>query len=508
MISPDPMAAIFSHGWNFSTLGSLWLPNSASSFGPEIQWLWDFWYWMSVFFTVLITGITVWFCIKYRFRKGIRENADPAPDHNTPLEITWSIIPLILMLVLFIFGFKYYMDMDQPPSGCYKISVLAWKWHWQFTYPDDAVTNTLYIPLNTPVEFVMTSKDVLHGFWIPDLSIQRDVIPGRTMTIWVKAIRAGHYKLQCAEYCGDGHSEMLANVIVMPIPAFKKKLAQAADIWMHNGKVLPLHVVGKRVAQLEGCLGCHSVNGARGTGPTWKNLAGSSVQLVSGSATADYAYLKQAILYPGQKMVAGFNNVMPDYYSDFAGAAHKRARKLDALIWYINTLSTHASKTSQPPVPDLPGKAGKAATQPASAAAGKAKSGKPAATEKAPPQKGAAIPAAAMPLVALGKKLYASMGCIACHTVNGTPVVGPTWKNLAGYPVKLTTGKTVIADYQFLRFMILQPGKKIVAGYPNIMPSFTTTLAGKKNAKKLDGLIWYINSLSDKTSKTTQPPLK
>jgi cytochrome c oxidase subunit 2 len=498
MFAVDILPQMFNHAMSHPLIGSYGLPNSDSTFGPKIQWLWNFWFWVSVFFTVLITGLAVYFSIKYRFRKGIREAADPSADHNTPLEITWSVIPLIIMLVMFVLGFKYYMDMDQPPSGCYNIGVLAWQWKWQFSYPDGATTSTLYIPVDTPVKFSMTSKDVLHGFWIPELSIQRDVIPGRTMTVWVKAIHTGHFKLQCAEYCGDGHSEMIANVDVLPIPEFKKKLAQAADIWVHDGKVLPLHVVGKKIAELEGCLGCHSVNGARGTGPTWKNLAGSQVKLVSGTATVDYAYLRQAILYPGHKMVAGFNNVMPNYYTDFGGAAHKKHRKLDALIWFINSLSVHANKASRPPVPDMPGKA---STLSAS---------KQATAAPATPATTAAVkmPAAALPMIAAGKKLYASMGCIGCHTVNGTAGVGPTWKNLAGYPVKLTSGKTVLADYKFLRFMILYPGKKVVAGFQPIMPSYTTALAGAKNVKKLDSLIWYINSLSDKASASTEPPTK
>jgi cytochrome c oxidase subunit 2 len=498
MISIDALSPMLNRAFAHPLTASYWLPHSDSTFGPKIQFLWDFWFWISVFFTVLITGLTVLFCIKYRFRKGIREVADPSADHNTPLELTWSVIPLIIMMVIFALGFKYYMDMEQPPSGCYNIGVLAWKWHWQFTYPDGAATNTLYIPVNTPVKFSMTSKDVLHGFWIPQLSIQRDVVPGRTMTLWVKAVHPGHFKLQCAEYCGDGHSEMIANVDVLPIPEFKKKLAQAADIWVHNGKVLPLHVVGKKIAELEGCLGCHSVNGAKGTGPTWKNLAGSQVKLTNGTATADYAYLRQAILYPGRKMVSGFNNVMPNYYTDFAGAAHKKQRKLDALIWFINSLSSHSNKASRPPVPDMPGKGSAAISSGQSANAAK--------TSKS--ASASAIPAAAKPLVALGQKAAASLGCLACHTINGQAGVGPTWKNLAGYSVKLTSGKTVVADYKYLRFMILYPGKKIVSGFQPIMPSYTNKLAGAKNAKKLDSLIWYINSLSDKASSSTEPPTK
>jgi cytochrome c2 len=111
------------------------------------------------------------------------------------------------------------------------------------------------------------------------------------------------------------------------------------------------------------------------------------------------------------------------------------------------------------------------------------------------------------PLSVYGKKLYASLGCIACHTVDGSPGVGPTWKNLAGYPVTLTTGKTVTADYKYLRTMVLYPGKLVVKGFPNIMPNYAGKLGGKKNIYKLNAIIWYINKLSNKSSKTTQPPM-
>jgi len=234
--------------------------------------------------------------------------------------------------------------------------VSAQKWSWTFTYPNGAISNTLYLPANQPVELSMTSKDVLHGFWIPELSIQKDVVPGRIMNIWINGIVPGKYILQCAEYCGAGHSLMLANVVVESREEFDSDIAKAADIWTGpNGQLLPLHKVGEKLYDTLGCLGCHSVDGSKGTGPTWKNLAGSSVQMANGlSLTADYAYLKQAILYPGQKMVAGFPNVMPNYSQQLSGAADPDSKKLNAIIWYINSLSNTANNASKPPIPDNP----------------------------------------------------------------------------------------------------------------------------------------------------------
>jgi len=335
-------------------LASWGLPDAGSSFSAEVQFLWIVCYIVGIFFTVLITAVMVWFCIRYR-RTDKRQHAESSVNHNTPLEITWSVIPLILVMVIFALGFKYYMDIDTIPSGTYNIGVSAQKWSWTFTYPNGAISSILYLPANQPVELSMTSKDVLHGFWIPDLSIQKDVVPGRLMNIWLKGIVPGKYKLQCAEYCGDGHSLMLADVIVEPQNQFNSDIAKAANIWTGpDGKLLPLHQVGEKLYDTLGCLGCHSVDGSKGTGPTWQNLAGSSVQMANGMAlTADYAYLKQAILYPGQKMVGGFGNVMPNYSQQLSGSADNE-KKLNAIIWYINSISKMANKASQPPIPDKP----------------------------------------------------------------------------------------------------------------------------------------------------------
>ena len=160
--------------WNFGPVLAAWgLPQGESTFTPQVQFLWNFWYWISVFFTVLITTLIVLFTIRYRRTKD-RPVAEASPSHNNALEITWTLIPLIIVMVIFALGFTEYMNMDSPPANSYNIHVIAQKWSWTFVYENGAVTNTLYLPLNKPVKLNMTSKDVLHGFWIPELSIHRD----------------------------------------------------------------------------------------------------------------------------------------------------------------------------------------------------------------------------------------------------------------------------------------------------------------------------------------------
>ncbi len=502
-------------------VAALWLPHGESTFSPPVQFLWDFWYWISVFFTVLIVGLVVFFSIRYRHTKD-RTIAEDSPSHNNPLEITWTVIPLIIVMVIFALGFTQYMNMDSPPANSYNIHVIAQKWSWTFVYENGAISNTLYLPVNTPVKLNMTSKDVLHGFWIPDLSIQRDVVPGRVMTTWVEPTNPGTYWLQCAEYCGDGHSEMRAHVVVEPYAKFQKQIVAAANIFEQDGKPLPLATVGKKLYTTLGCLGCHSVDGSKGTGPSWKNLAGSTEVLANGKTVpVNYAFLKTMISHPGRVLIKGFPaGVMPSYGSRFTG---KNVKNLYAVVWYINSLSKNSNKASQPPVPDKPKGSEPAASSksPKTAAPATAKTSQTATpattaaptTAKAPATPVAKLPAGPQPMAlhVLGAKLYKSLGCIGCHTVNGQPGVGPSWKNLAGYPQKLTTGKTVIADYKFLRTMILDPGKMDIAGSPaGVMPvMYKYQLSGKKHPheNKLNAIIWYINTLSNRGSKATEPPV-
>ncbi len=470
-------------------LAFYWLPRDGSTTAPDIHDMWNFFYVVAIFFTVLVVGLMLFFMFRYRM-SAKRQKADPSATHNTALELTWTGIPLIIVMVMFVVGFKGYMNIDTPPGNSIDIKVLAQQWFWTFTYPNGAVSKTLYLPLDRPVRFEMTSNDVLHGFWIPALSVQRDVIPGRIITTWVEATRLGKFHLQCSEYCGDGHSRMISPVIVEPYSKYLADIKAAANIWVGaDGKPLPLPKVGEKLYNLKGCSSCHTVNGAPGTGPTWHNLAGSQVKLNGGgTATADYAYLSHAIMDPDHLNVQGYaKGVMPDNYIEQLGGKGKYERKINAIIAYMNTISKYSNPASMPP-------AGAAAPAPSAPAA------------VAPPAGG--VPKAAAAHVAAGKKIAMTVGCTACHSVNGTPSVCPTWQNLAGSKVKLKNGKTVVADYDYLRTMILQPGKMNVAGATMQMPNMSAALVGPQfhGDQRLNDLIWYINSLSKNSNKASQPP--
>ena len=214
-------------------LGTMrWLPEEGSSFAGDVDWVFWFIMWLSVFFFVLIVALMVWFALRYR-----RVNAsDPFPEnmssHNTTLELVWSIIPSILILFIFWWGFKAWLDMYTPPHNAEQIGVRAWKWGWEFTYPNGATSTDLYVPFDKPVVLTLRSEDVLHCFYVPAFRTKQDVVPGRYTKLWFKATKFTKdepFRYYCAEYCGNGHSIMNGVVHVLAPDAYAETLKRLAS---------------------------------------------------------------------------------------------------------------------------------------------------------------------------------------------------------------------------------------------------------------------------------------
>lgn len=289
--------------------GSFWLPPAASSGAPVVDRLFHFIYWTAFVFFVLVVGLMVLFVLRYRRRPGQKDHG-PAPTHNTALELTWTIIPLIVVGVIFYLGFAGFMDISTPPQNAYEIQVTAMRWKWSFTYPNGLTDEDLHVPADQPVRLVMTSTDVIHGFFVPDFRLKHDVVPGRYNTVWFRAGKPGTHDIFCTQYCGTGHSEMHAQVIVQNPDDFQKWLDGAASALAHASPV----ELGERLYHTLGCAQCHSVDGASSTGPTWKGLYGSKVPLNGGgSVTADENYVRESILEPNAKVVLGYAAIMPTY---------------------------------------------------------------------------------------------------------------------------------------------------------------------------------------------------
>lgn len=306
---------------------SFWMPVRASSAAGEVDWLFYFIFYVSLFFFALIVGLMIWFTLRYRRRKG--EKAEGGASHNTMLELVWSGIPLLLVIGIFLVGFQGYMRSVVSPDSSYEIQVTAMKWKWLFTYPNGHVDENLHVPVETPVRLVMTSSGVIHSLYIPAFRLKKDVVPGRYNKMWFRAVKPGEYVLFCAEYCGTAHSDMLATVVVHPPGEFEKWLADAANLL----KRLSPAEAGAKLFMSRGCAQCHSVDGKPGIGPTMKGLFGHSQIVTNGqTVTVDENFIRESILEPQAKVAAGFDPVMPSYQGRLSDP------EIAAIIEYTKTL--------------------------------------------------------------------------------------------------------------------------------------------------------------------------
>ena len=307
---------------------TFWLPQKASTFAETVDPAFYLFYWISVvFFLLIVVGIIV-FTVKY-IRRRPDQLATAQITHNLKLELTWTIIPLIIVIGLFFLGMKGYLHMRVVPSNFMQVNVKGQKWSWSFEYPSGAVNDTLVVPVETPVKLVMTSRDVIHSFFISDFRAKADVLPNRYNSIWFQATKTGVFPVQCTQYCGTNHSYMWTAVKVVNLPEYEEWLSNASD----PGKGKTPAEFGAILYTKRGCSACHSVDGSRLVGPSWQGLFGRSEAMTGGgNITADPDYIRQSMLEPQAKVVAGFQPVMPTYKGVLSD------REVEALIAYIQTL--------------------------------------------------------------------------------------------------------------------------------------------------------------------------
>jgi cytochrome c oxidase subunit 2 len=313
---------------------SFMLPPQASTLAPSYDLLFNSITALCVFCFVLIMGAMTYFVFKYRWRGG--EHKVVEITHNTTLELAWSVGPLFIVIGLFVWGFKLYLDLVIPPRDAMEIRVTGQKWVWNFEYDDGAVsTKEIAVPINKPVKLIMTSRDVLHAFFVPGFRVKQDVVPNRYTTIWFQATQLGDQQVFCAEYCGTDHSGMLAKVKVMTQPDFEKWVAAHRE----DVNATP-EERGKKIFNGKGgCMACHSVRNpteqpAPVIGPRLYQAFGRVEKLMDGnSVTVDENYIRESIEYPNAKTVAGFPaGAMPT----FKGVLNDK--EIGDLIAYIKSL--------------------------------------------------------------------------------------------------------------------------------------------------------------------------
>lgn len=280
------------------------LPEQASTIAPRIDAL--FWYVTAVgiFFTLLIAVGLLTFAIRYRRRT---EDYFPKPlVGSTVLELTWSFVPLLLVMVMFGWGLVLYADYSRAPADSLEVYVVGKQWMWHLQHPGgQREINALHMPVGRPVRLIMTSEDVIHDFYVPAFRVKQDVLPGKYSYLWFEATRAGTYDLFCAAYCGTEHSRMIGKVVVMEPADYERWLTQNAD--------RSLALQGRQLFQKLQCVTCHAAE-AGSRAPNLEGIYGRRVPLETGaSVLADEAYLRESILYPKRKVRAGYRPIMPTY---------------------------------------------------------------------------------------------------------------------------------------------------------------------------------------------------
>ena len=322
--------------------GGFWMPENASATASAVDDVFYFINNINYFFFALVIVILIVFAIKYHVKPSAHVNfASDAPTHNTPLELTWTAIPLLIVGVLFWLGMDGYLHLADPPDNSYPVSVTAQKWSWTFEHPEYGVTESaeLTVPLGRPVRLLMTSPDVLHSLYVPAFRVKQDVVPGRYTSLWFEATKPGQYRLYCTEYCGKDHSKMLAVVNVLPEDEFQKHLGKLArEYEAIADKDLPVYALTRLYNR---CASCHSLDGKSGTGPSFKGLwdrtKNGTTVFTDGSTLKDKMgpggefevpenYLRDSILNPQHYIVQNYAGTMPTFKGQL------KQRQIDALV--------------------------------------------------------------------------------------------------------------------------------------------------------------------------------
>jgi cytochrome c oxidase subunit 2 len=360
----------------FSLLGDVtedfaWFPVKASTFAADNDWLYGFITWICVLFFVPIAGALFYFSWKYHKPKGAKAESNVA--HNTPLELAWSVGPSFFLVGMFVIGAKSYLDHRTVPDGANELGVQAFKWGWTIDYGGGTFHPELHILVNEPTLLSMRSSDVIHSLFVPAFRAKKDIVPGRYNYMWfrptlvsekvseaelAKALKEtkdlgvawdfdkyqftpdGYrfFDLYCAEYCGKNHSEMQTVVVV-------HETLDELNAWIKKYSARPggesPESYGEKLYNRRGCSGCHSIDGSKRVGPSFKDLFGSQHGLVGGDkVTVSENYVRESIVYPKAKIADGYAPVMPSYKGQLSDD------DIYSLVEYLKSLSAKGASSS------------------------------------------------------------------------------------------------------------------------------------------------------------------
>ncbi len=351
----------------------LFLPEQASTIARDIDWL----HYFVIVVTMLgATGVAA-FVLYYivRYRESAHRGGDQPPDprrFHAPggLSLRFELAVFGGLLALFVLwwviGFRQFIRIAEPPPNSLTVYVTGKQWMWSFAYPDGSGSNgVLFVPAGRPIRLVMTSRDVIHSFFVPPFRVKQDVLPGRSTAMWFEAPTPGRYPIYCTEYCGTGHSSMRGEVVVLSAADYDRTLEGLARLRIAGplrgassvpGAAVPaepltLAEMGQRVAADAGCLRCHTADGTPHIGPTWAGLFGATILLEGGGRViADEAYLTSSMMDPAAQLHLGFQPVMPSYQGLLTAA------QIGALVEYIRALRDEPRVPGAMPLPEpVPG---------------------------------------------------------------------------------------------------------------------------------------------------------
>ena len=348
-----------------STPETFWMPEGASTQAPVTDHLFDFINWICYIFLILVTVALVYFAIKYRKKKGATNFEDDGPVHNTPLELTWTMVPMLLVIAIFYLGMVGYIDLRRSPSNSYEVAVTAQQWSWGFNHPEFGVTQggEVFVPMGRPVEFLMGSADVTHSCFIPAFRVKQDIVPGRYSRLWFEATKPGSYQLYCTEYCGLDHSKMLAVVHVLPEDEFQMAMGKLATEYLELPESdLPSYALTRLYNR---CSSCHSLDGSNAVGPSFKGLWDRTVNgetgftdgtklssMIGPGKTFEMPedYIRDSILNPQSHIVENYAGAMPSFQGQL------KERQVTALVLMMKYLDRLVDEEGNPiDSPDLGG---------------------------------------------------------------------------------------------------------------------------------------------------------
>ncbi len=357
--------------------GTFWLPRAGSTTASNVDFMFMAITYLCYFFFALVVALMIIFVVRYRQRGTNVVHHANASEHNTPLEVTWTVIPVILVVIIFFGGFKGYLALATPPANAYQIDVVAKQWSWTFKYPSGAISDDLVVPVGRPVKLVLRSDDVLHSLYIPDFRVKKDVVPARYNLLWFQALNAttldangepaDFHRLYCTEYCGKDHSRMNRRVIVLNEADF--------TLWEKNQRVWLEKIPKDELYFKAGpklyarCASCHTLDGSPSTGPSWGPHDGlpaiwdrteKGLTKVSGKplseligAGKEFAvpedYIRNSILQPNHLIVDGFAPGMPTFQGQLSDLG------IDAIIGFMKHLNEFDAKGAlKKPAADAP----------------------------------------------------------------------------------------------------------------------------------------------------------